>query len=66
MPGPIPIKKPETGTDFYSMTMSFDEAAVQGLFELGLSREELFQRIMVCVAEEIWDALPMPRSKMPS
>lgn len=65
MPDLIPFRKPEGG-EFYSFSMSFDDAAVQELFSHGLSREQVFQRIMESLAEAIWEALPMPVTQLPS
>jgi hypothetical protein len=63
---PTPIRKQQGPAPFYNFSVTFDEAEVQGLFSMGLSREQIFQRIMESIAEVIWEALPAPVNNVPS
>lgn len=64
MAEPIPIRR--SPAPFYTFSITFDEAEVQSLLSLGLSREQVFQRVMETLAEAIWEALPVPTNQVPS
>ncbi len=60
------VKEPQGSKAFYEFTICFDEPEIQKMLLMGLSREQIFQRIMVSVAECIWESLPTTKQQVPS